>query len=176
MTDNKKDDTSGLKSLGNKTTNYQYNQPDASILECFPNKFPERPYAIKLDCPEFTSRCPKTNQPDFAEIEISYVPDKLCLETKSLKLYLFAYRDHGCFMETIVNTIYEDIYNTIVPLHLQVKGDFNVRGGIGLSVVVDSDYVNAMNNLNKNKPCDDEDDDKPMASAEFLNDLLNGKE
>ena len=105
-------------------------------LETFPNPNPGRDYEIRFDCPEFTCLCPKTGQPDFATIRISYVPDQLCVELKSLKLYLWSYRDDGAFHEAVTNRIADDILAAIAPRQLTVNGIFNVRGGITTEVVV----------------------------------------
>jgi 7-cyano-7-deazaguanine reductase len=176
MTEDLKPNTFGCNISFEKVPNTQYNQPYTNILECFPNEFPDRPYAIKIDYEDFSFIQPSTNLHNLAVIEISYVPQKLCLETESLSSYLFAYKDHEDYLETIVNTIYQDICNRIDPLHLQVKAELDEREGIGLSIVVDSDYVNAMNNLIRNQQKENIEDDKPMANAEFLDKLLNGKE
>lgn len=136
----KKDNTSTLKSLGSKETNYKYENPTVEILEVFENKFFERNYTILLQTEEFTSLCPKTGQPDFASITIEYVPDKKCIETKSLKLYLFAFRQIGTFMETIVNTILEDCVQACSPRYMKVIGNFKARGGI--SNVIVAQYPN----------------------------------
>jgi 7-cyano-7-deazaguanine reductase len=106
-------------------------------IEIFPNPNPERDYEIKMECPEFTCLCPKTGQPDFAVITISYVPDKLCIELKSLKLYLWSFRDEGGFHEKVVNQICDDLVLACKPRKIKVVGDFNVRGGIYTSVTVD---------------------------------------
>lgn len=100
------------------------------ILETFDNQYPERDYEISISCPEFTAVCPKTGQPDFATIHIKYVPDKLCIELKSLKLYMFSYRDVGEFHEHVTNKILDDIVSVCSPRKAEVIGDFNVRGGI----------------------------------------------
>ena len=105
-------------------------------LETFPNPRPERDYEIDFECPEFTCVCPRTGQPDFATIRISYVPDKLCVELKSLKLYLWSYRNEGTFHEAVVNQILDDLVEACRPKKLQVTGDFNVRGGIHTTVTV----------------------------------------
>jgi 7-cyano-7-deazaguanine reductase len=105
-------------------------------LETFPNPNPGRDYEIRFDCPEFTCLCPKTGQPDFATIEIEYVPDQLCVELKSLKLYLWSYRDDGAFHEAVTNRIADDILAAIAPRKLRVTGRFNVRGGITTDVTV----------------------------------------
>jgi 7-cyano-7-deazaguanine reductase len=105
-------------------------------LETFPNPKTERDYVIQFDCPEFTCLCPITGQPDFATIQIEYVPDKLCVELKSLKLYLWSFRDEGAFHEAVTNRIADDIVAAIAPRKLTVTGRFAVRGGITTNVVV----------------------------------------
>jgi 7-cyano-7-deazaguanine reductase len=99
-------------------------------LETFPNPRPERDYEISMECPEFTCVCPRTGQPDFATIRINYVADKLCIELKSLKLYLWSYRDEGAFHEAVINKILDDLVRVCRPRRMTVVGDFNVRGGI----------------------------------------------
>jgi 7-cyano-7-deazaguanine reductase len=99
-------------------------------LETFPNPRPERDYTISFDCPEFTCLCPKTGQPDFATIRIEVVPDKLCVELKSLKLYLWSYRNEGAFHEAVTNQILDDLVAATKPRRCKVVGDFLVRGGI----------------------------------------------
>ncbi len=99
-------------------------------LEVFSNPHPERDYEIHMECPEFTCLCPRTGQPDFAVIRIHYVPDRWCVELKSLKLYLWSYRQEGGFHEKVVNTILDDLVAACRPRWLKVTGDFNVRGGI----------------------------------------------
>jgi 7-cyano-7-deazaguanine reductase len=108
--------------------------PDEARLETFENRHPDRDYWITLDCPEFTSLCPVTNQPDFGRIIIRYVPDKRCVESKSLKLYLFSFRNHNTFHEEAVNRILDDIVAACSPRRAEVEGNFNPRGGIGISV------------------------------------------
>lgn len=105
-------------------------------VEVFPNPNPGRDYEIRFDCPEFTCLCPLTGQPDFADIRIEYVPDKLCVELKSLKLYLWSYRDEGAFHEAVTNRIADDLIAALAPRRLTVTGTFRVRGGIGTAVVV----------------------------------------
>ena len=100
-----------------------------TILDAFPNPRPERDYEIKFVFPEFTSVCPVTGQPDFATITISYVPDKRCVEMKSLKLYFFAFRNKGIFYESVVNTILDDLVDVLKPRQMTVTGEFAVRGG-----------------------------------------------
>ena len=102
----------------------------SSMLETFKNQYPGREYEIDITCPEFTCVCPKTGQPDFGTINIKYVPDKLCIELKSLKLYMFSYRNVGTFHEHVTNKILDDIVEACKPLRAEVSGDFNVRGGI----------------------------------------------
>jgi len=103
-------------------------------LETFANPRPERDYEINLECPEFTCVCPRTGQPDFATIRISYVPDRNCVELKSLKLYLWSYRDEGAFHEGVINQILDDLVRACQPRRMTVTGDFNVRGGIHTTV------------------------------------------
>lgn len=99
-------------------------------FETFANPRPERDYEISMECPEFTCVCPRTGQPDFATIRIRYVPDQLCVELKSLKLYLWSYRNEGAFHEAVINKILDDLVQACRPRTLTVIGDFNVRGGI----------------------------------------------
>jgi len=106
-----------------------------AALETFPNPKPEREYEIRFECPEFTCLCPRTGQPDFAVIRIRYVPDRTCVELKSLKLYLWAFRDEGHFHEAVTNRILDDLVRAIAPRRMTVEGDFNVRGGIHTTVV-----------------------------------------
>jgi 7-cyano-7-deazaguanine reductase len=123
-----------LKKLGSKKTVYRLDKPSVDILETFENKYPHRDYRIEFIFPEFTSLCPKTGQPDFATIKIIYIPDKLCIESKSLKLYFFSYRQYGSFMETITNCILEDLINVCNPRKMIVIGQFNARGGTFINV------------------------------------------
>ena len=99
-------------------------------LQTFPNPKPERDYEIAFDCPEFTCVCPMTGQPDFATIRIRYVPDRLCVELKSLKLYLWSFREEGHFHEAVTNRILDDLVGLLAPRKMTVVGDFAVRGGI----------------------------------------------
>jgi len=108
-------------------------------LETFANPNSGRDYTINISTPEFTCVCPKTGQPDFAVISISYVPDKLCLELKSLKLYYWSYRNEGAFHEAVTNQILDDLVAACAPRRMTVTGDFNVRGG--LHTVVTAEYV-----------------------------------
>ena len=99
-------------------------------LEVFKNPCPERDYEIRFECPEFTCLCPKTGQPDFATIRILYIPDKLCVELKSLKLYFWSYRSEGAFHEAVTNKILDDLVKAVQPRFMEIEGDFFVRGGI----------------------------------------------
>jgi 7-cyano-7-deazaguanine reductase len=101
-----------------------------ATLEVFPNPHPNRPYEIEHVCPEFTSVCPITGQPDFATIRVSYVPDRFCVELKSLKLYYWAFRNEGHFYEDVTNLILDDLVAVLNPHRIEVVGEFNVRGGI----------------------------------------------
>lgn len=105
-------------------------------LQTFANPNPERDFEIRMDCPEFTCLCPMTGQPDFATIRISYVPDARCVELKSLKLYLWSYRQEGAFHEAVTNKILDDLVAALQPRRITVEGDFYVRGGIRTVVVV----------------------------------------
>ncbi|MDP6518961.1 MAG: preQ(1) synthase [Planctomycetota bacterium] len=107
-----------------------------SALECFQNPNPERDYEIRFECPEFTCLCPKTGQPDFATIRIRYVPDGSCVELKSLKLYLWSFRQEGHFHEAVTNSILTDLVTLLAPRRMTVEGDFLVRGGIHTVVEV----------------------------------------
>ena len=107
----------------------------AKRLETFPNPSPRRDYEIRFECPEFTCVCPMTGQPDFATIRISYTPDKECVELKSLKLYLWSFRDEGAFHEAVTNRILDDLVAAVAPRKAEVVGDFFVRGGIHTVVV-----------------------------------------
>jgi 7-cyano-7-deazaguanine reductase len=109
----------------------------ASELESFANPSVERDYTIRMQMPEFTCLCPKTGQPDFATLELEYVPDRLCVELKSLKLYVWSFRDRGAFHEAITNEIADHIAGTLEPRFLRLTARFNVRGGIYTTVVVE---------------------------------------
>ncbi len=119
-----------LHSLGNKTNYPTDYSPE--VLEYFTNKHSENDYWVKFNCPEFTSLCPITGQPDFATIYISYVPGEKMVESKSLKLYLFSYRNHGDFHENCVNTIMKDLIKLMDPKYIEVWGKFMPRGGISI--------------------------------------------
>lgn len=128
------DNTNHLKNLGSAETKYEYLNPNYSILEVFENQYPIRDYNVVYEFDEFTSLCPKTGQPDFATIKVSYIPDRFCIETKSLKLYFLAYRQYGSFMETIVNKILEDCIFICRPRKMEISGFFNARGGTKIKV------------------------------------------
>lgn len=125
------DSLSNLTLLGNQDVRYEFDyNPD--ILEAVDNDYTERDYFIKFNCPEFTTLCPMTGQPDFATIYISYIPDEKIVESKALKLYLFSYRDYGGFHEASVNMIMDDIIKLIDPRYIEVWGKFLPRGGISI--------------------------------------------
>ena len=111
-------------------------QVSTQILETFDNPFPERDYCIEIVCPEFTSLCPKTGQPDFGVLTFTYCPDARCVELKSLKMYLQQFRDQGIFYENITNSIVEDLVEKIEPRHLKCEAAFSARGGITTKVTV----------------------------------------
>jgi len=106
-------------------------------LEVFENPTPERDYTVRIRLPEFTCLCPKTGQPDFATLHLEYVPDRLCVELKSLKLYIWSYRDVGAFHEAVTNRILEDLVTACAPRFLRLSADFHVRGGIYTTVVAE---------------------------------------
>ena len=121
----------GVTLLGNQGTKYQFDyRPD--VLETFVNKHPVNEYLVTFDCPEFTSLCPKTGQPDFGRIVINYIPRERMVESKSLKLYLFSFRNHGDFHEDCVNIIMKDLIKLMDPKYIEVRGIFNPRGGISI--------------------------------------------
>lgn len=117
--------------LGNRNVRYSTDY-SPQILETFPNKHTKNDYFVKFNCPEFTSLCPITGQPDFATIYISYIPDKLMVESKSLKLYLFSFRNHGDFHEDCVNIIMKDLIKLMQPKYIEVWGKFLPRGGLSI--------------------------------------------
>lgn len=106
-------------------------------LETFPNPQPERDYTLRIRVPEFTCLCPKTGQPDFGVIDIAYVPDQKCVELKSLKLYMWSFRDQGAFHERVTNEILDDLVRALEPRFMRVTAEFNVRGGIYTTVVAE---------------------------------------
>ncbi len=126
-----KEQLQGVTHLGDKDNNYGLDY-SPQLLEAFENLHPDEDYLVKLDCPEFTSLCPVTGQPDFGRIIIRYIPDKLMVESKSLKLYLFSFRNHGDFHEDCVNIIMKDLQALMRPRYIEVEGRFNARGGIAI--------------------------------------------
>ena len=121
----------GLSLLGNQGTKYEFGyNPD--VLETFDNKHSNNDYFVKFNCPEFTSLCPITGQPDFATIYISYIPVEKMVESKSLKLYLFSFRNHGDFHEDCINIIMKDLIKLMSPKYIEVWGKFTPRGGISI--------------------------------------------
>lgn len=127
---NKLREQEGLTALGRKTEYRQDYAPE--VLETFLNKHPDNDYWVRFNCPEFTSLCPITGQPDFAEIRISYIPAERMVESKSLKLYLFSFRNHGDFHEDVVNVIMKDLIRKLSPKYIEVWGRFLPRGGISI--------------------------------------------
>jgi 7-cyano-7-deazaguanine reductase len=109
----------------------------ATTLETFANPAPERDYTIQLELPEFTCLCPRTGQPDFASLELEYVPDRLCLELKSLKLYIWSFRNRGAFHEAVTNEIADHVASAVDPRYLRLCALFNVRGGISTRVITE---------------------------------------
>ena len=128
MTQDRKDE--GLQALG-KTTDYRFDYAP-QVLEAFSNRHPDHDYWVRFNCPEFTTLCPITGQPDFAEIRISYIPDVKMVESKSLKLYLGSFRNHGGFHEDTVNAILKDLVKLMDPKYIEVTGIFTPRGGISI--------------------------------------------
>lgn len=124
------EELAGVHALGH-TTDYPTDYAP-QVLEAFQNKHPENDYFVKFNCPEFTSLCPMTGQPDFATIYISYVPDQKMVESKSLKLYLFSFRNHGDFHEDCINIIMKDLIKLMDPKYIEVWGQFTPRGGLSI--------------------------------------------
>ena len=125
------EETQDITLLGQKNVKYDFNyRPD--ILETFVNKHPDHDYWVKFNCPEFTTLCPITGQPDFGTIYISYIPDENMVESKSLKLYLFSFRNNGDFHEDVVNIIMKDLIKLMNPKYIEVWGKFLPRGGISI--------------------------------------------
>jgi len=108
-----------------------------SLLEVFENQHPHREYEIEIVCPEFTSVCPKTGQPDFGTITVTYIPDRLCVELKSLKMYMQAYRSQGIFYENVTNVILEDLLEVVQPRWMQIRAEFTPRGGISSTITAE---------------------------------------
>lgn len=134
MTTRSDEHTENLHVLGTGKLPERAGPPGPHFLESFPNRYPERLYIIRIAYPEFTSLCPVTSQPDFGEIVTEYIPDTLCVESKSFKLYMLAFRNHGAFMESIVNTVLNDLVHTLSPRWCRVQGLFAPRGATHLHV------------------------------------------
>ncbi|SDI90317.1 preQ(1) synthase [Natribacillus halophilus] len=124
-----------LTQLGNEGTQYNF-EYDPGLLETFDNQHPYRDYFVKFNTPEFTTLCPITGQPDFATLYISYIPDEKMVESKSLKMYLFSFRNHGDFHEDVINIIVNDLVEAMAPRYIEVWGKFTPRGGISIDPYV----------------------------------------
>lgn len=135
MSGRTKSELGNVSGLGAGHTSYPIDYAP-EVLESFPNKHPQQDYFVKFNCPEFTSLCPVTGQPDFATIYISYVPDELLVESKSLKIYLYSFRNHGDFHEDCVNIIMEDLRTLLNPKYIEVWGKFTPRGGLSIDPYV----------------------------------------
>lgn len=131
MTGRQKDEMEDVTLLGNQNNTYAFDY-DPSVLETFENKHQDKDYFVKFNCPEFTSLCPITQQPDFATVYISYIPDVKMVESKALKLYLFSFRNHGDFHEDCMNIILKDLIELMDPKYIEVWGKFMPRGGISI--------------------------------------------
>lgn len=125
------EELNGVTLLGNQNTIYSFDY-DPTVLETFVNKHPDNDYVVTFDAYEFTSLCPKTHQPDFAKVIINYIPNEVMVESKSLKLYLFSFRNHGDFHEDCMNIIMKDLIKLMNPKYIEVKGIFAPRGGISI--------------------------------------------
>jgi len=134
MTSRSIDQTDHLRVLGSGKLPITSGPPGPHLLESFPNTFPQRNYIIRIAYPEFTSLCPVTGQPDFANIVVEYIPDTLCVESKSFKLYMTSFRNHNSFMETITNTVLNDLCAVLSPRWCRIQGIFAARGGTHLHV------------------------------------------
>jgi 7-cyano-7-deazaguanine reductase len=131
-------DRRGLKLLGKSVESFP-ETPTPETLETFENRYPHRDYIIRFECADFTSLCPITGQPDFAKLQIEYVADRLCIETKSLKFYLASYRNSRSFNEEVANRILDDLITACAPRRMTVHGEFASRGGI--RVIVEASHV-----------------------------------
>lgn len=127
----REEELKGLSHLGSQGTAYPTDY-DPGLLETFDNRHPDNEYVVTFDCPEFTTLCPKTGQPDFGHIYITYIPREKMVESKSLKLYLFSFRNHGDFHEDCVNIIMKDLWELMAPRYIEVRGEFMPRGGISI--------------------------------------------
>lgn len=140
----------GINLLGNKNTKYNYDY-NPNVLETFKNKHTDNDYIVTFDAYEFTSLCPKTGQPDFANIYISYIPNEDMVESKSLKLYLFSFRNHGDFHEDCINIIKDDLVKLMKPKYIEVYGIFTPRGGISIYPFVNSYSEPYLMDFSKNR-------------------------
>jgi 7-cyano-7-deazaguanine reductase len=140
MTKKQSQKYAALTLLGNSQAAFP-KSPQQRTLEAFPNPKPQRDYSIRLDCPDFTSLCPVTGQPDFAEITVEYVPGDRCIETKSLKLYLASYRSVHAFNEAVINRILDDLVKACHPRRMRIEGRFVARGGLALTVTAEHPQV-----------------------------------
>ncbi|MDC3416884.1 preQ(1) synthase [Aquibacillus salsiterrae] len=131
MAGRKDGDLQNITLLGNQNTKYSFDYTP-EVLETFDNQHPNRDYFVKFNCPEFTTLCPKTGQPDFGTVYIRYIPDERMVESKSLKLYLFSFRNHGDFHEDSMNIIMNDLIDLMNPRYIEVWGKFTPRGGISI--------------------------------------------
>ncbi|WP_163971904.1 preQ(1) synthase [Oceanobacillus halotolerans] len=131
MAGRRDDELTDITLLGSQGTKYAFDYTP-EVLETFDNKHPNRDYFVKFNCPEFTTLCPKTHQPDFGTVYISYIPDEKMVESKSLKLYLFSFRNHGDFHEDSMNIIMNDLIELMDPRYIEVWGKFTPRGGISI--------------------------------------------
>lgn len=127
----KPEELEGVTLLGNQNTHYE-DDYSPNVLETFENKHKDNDYVVSFDAYEFTSKCPKTGQPDFAKVVISYIPNEVMVESKSLKLYLFSFRQHGDFHEDCMNIIMKDLIELMNPKYIEVRGIFSPRGGISI--------------------------------------------
>ena len=138
MNEGRKDEElENISLLGNQNTKYKYDHPSADMFETFKNKHPDNNYLVNFRCYEFTSLCPVTGQPDFATVNISYIPNEDMVESKSLKLYLFSFRNHGDFHEDCTNIILNDLVKTMKPKYCRVITDFTPRGGISIDTIAE---------------------------------------
>lgn len=145
---------SDLSLLGASKVDYPQH-PDEARLEAIPNQWREHDYIINLDCHEFTCLCPKTGQPDFAKIYISYIPGEFLIESKALKLYLFSFRNHGIFHEFVINKIASDLAQVLKPKYIKVVGDFMPRGGIAIKPCVQLGDIKLYKQLDINRHPED---------------------
>jgi 7-cyano-7-deazaguanine reductase len=141
------------KHLGSNKTDYQFDKPSADLLDTFENKHPGNTYLVPFiqERDEFTSLCPVTNQPDHAKMEIIYIPNELMVESKSLKLYLFSFRNNGEFHEDVTNRIANDLFELLAPKYIRVFADFAPRGGIAIKPIVERWYADGLKDITRIK-------------------------